>query len=202
MRTSRTWLLAFFLLAGGWFTWPFLAPMLSPASGSPWLVVLDGYHRLDAALELQRQPKMFGLPILLITCPTTSQPSSQQRHRAIGVIETILDGADTAEQATVLSRYLRLFQAQERPRSIQLISDSHHFPRAAWAFQVAVGGLGTLVEAHPVDAVKRPLLSSGFWLALRDFARLQLWRLSGSTGAFMSSSHAQNKNEACWSSLQ
>ena len=202
MRTSRAWSFAFFLLAGGWFSWPFLAPMLSPASGSPWLVVLDGYHRLDAALEMQRQPKMLGWPILLITCPTTSQPSLLQRQKAVGVLETILDGADTADQATVLSRYLRLFQAQERPRSIHLVSDSHHFPRASWAFQVAVGALGTLVEVHPVDAVKKTRLSAGFWLALRDLARLQFWRLSGSTGAFLNPFHEQNKNEACWGSPQ
>ena len=200
MRASKAWLLAFSLFAGGWFTWPFLVPMLSPASGPPWFVVLDGYHRLDAALDLQRQPRMLAWPILLITCPTTSQPSSQQRQNAVGVLETILDGTDTADQAAVLSRYLRLFPTKERPRSIWLISDSHHFPRAAWAFQTAVGGLGIFVQAHPVDAMKKTRHLSGFWLALRDFARIQFWRWSSSTGAFMRPNHAQNKYEDCWGS--
>ena len=41
------------LLTAGllWLVWPWLRPRLWPAAGATWLVVLDGYHRLDAALE-------------------------------------------------------------------------------------------------------------------------------------------------------
>jgi hypothetical protein len=61
-----------------WLAWPWLRPRLWPAQGAAWLVVLDGYHRLDAAVARQDRT---GEPILLITCPSTGQPTTAQRLR-------------------------------------------------------------------------------------------------------------------------
>ncbi|KZR90548.1 hypothetical protein MITS9508_00549 [Synechococcus sp. MIT S9508] len=58
---------------GFWLVWPLIRPVLFPAAGRSWLLVLDGCHRLDHALTLQRQ-EPWGLSILLITFPATGQP--------------------------------------------------------------------------------------------------------------------------------
>ena len=65
-----------------WLAWPWLRPRLWPAQGAAWLVVLDGYHRLDAAIARQ---DLTAEPILLITCPSTGQPDTGQwlRQRVV-----------------------------------------------------------------------------------------------------------------------
>ena len=187
-------LLALMMLS--WIVWPLLRPRLWPADGPRWIVVMDGFHRLDAALARQ-QPS--GEPILLITCPATGQPSAVQRQLASAPLLVLREGFDTATQAVALARWLRNRRAEgiPSPRQIVLVSDAHHFPRAALAAQIAVGGSGT--EVLPLSA--RPGMGVAFWRQWplwRDAARLQLWRITGSTGALLHAPIRQRKIKACF----
>ncbi len=199
-RLSPRRALAAFALGGVlWLLWPWLRPRLWPATGSPWLVVLDGYHRLDHALDRQGQT---GEPLLLITCPNTGQPTrSQLSQRAVRpTLQVILEGYDTATQAAALANWLsgRDQQGLPSPRQIMLVSDAHHFPRAAVAAQIAVGGRGSQVIPLVASRVSSP--DPGLhWPVWRDALRLQLWRLSGSTGARFNAAKLEQKIEACFS---
>ncbi len=190
-----------------WFGWPWIRPALLPVSGRPWLVVLDGYHRLDMALTLQRGMKYRRWPILLITCPATDQPNSSQKARASPPILVVQEhpplGGDTAGQAVALAEWLKRLPAQSRPRRVLLLSDTHHFPRASWSAQVAVGGGGTLVQPWVVDSEAPRILLRRWswkrlWPALRDVLRLQVWRISGSTGSELDLEKRQKKSKACF----
>ena len=141
-----------------WLAWPWLRPRLWPAQGAAWLVVLDGYHRLDAALARQG---FTGEPILLINCPSTGQPTTTQSLRQREVSQrfssppplvVVEHGFDTATQATALAQWLQERQrlGQAIPRQLHLVSDPHHFPRARWAAQIAAGGYGSEMLALPV----------------------------------------------------
>lgn len=72
-----------------WLAWPWLRPRLWPAQGAAWLVVLDGYHRLDAAIARQ---DLTAEPILLITCPPRVNP-------------TRANGSDIVRFASALCRH-------------------------------------------------------------------------------------------------
>ncbi len=189
-----------------WSLLPWLRPALFPAAGRPWLVVLDGYHRLDHALTLQGQEPFRGWPIVLITCPVTGQPTALQRAQASAPLSVHLErpplGGDTAGQAVALAKWLHQLPLQSRPRRVLLLSDLHHFPRAAWTAQIAVGGLGTVVHSWAVDAgAPRFPLDRWTWPqlgpALRDALRLQAWRISGSTLSELDSEKRQKKAQAC-----
>ncbi len=196
-------------LAVGWLAWPLLRPRLSPASGIPWLVVLDGYHRLDWALQHQARS---GEPILLITCPATAQPTAAQwaaqrrasrRHPESPPMLVVQDGFDTATQAVALAEWIqhRKRQGDPVPRQLLLVSDRHHFPRASIAAQIAVGGFGSKVLALPVPASTAAVSAPGSWRdwpVWRDALRLQLWRITGSTGAVLSGEELRRKVERCW----
>ncbi|MCS5704714.1 hypothetical protein NZK27_00770 [Synechococcus sp. FGCU-3] len=196
-------------LVAGWLAWPLLRPRLWPASSSPWLVVLDGYHRLDGALRRQAGN---GEPILLITCPATAQPTPAQlaqQSKAARLLPqrppmlVVLDGFDTATQAVALAQWLQRRQRRGNslPRQLLLVSDLHHFPRAQFATQIAVGGMGPEVLAFPVPASTASAPAPGSWSdwpVWRDALRLQLWRLTGSTGAFLSGAELRRKIEHCW----
>lgn len=194
-----------------WLAWPWLRPRLWPAQGAPWLVVLDGYHRLDAAIARQERT---GEPILLITCPSTGQPTTAQRLRQREVRQRLVpppplvvveQGFDTATQATALAQWLqkRRRLGQSIPRQLHLLSDPHHFPRARWAAQIVAGGFGSEVLALPVV---RLAFASGSttpapdWPSWRDALRLQLWRATGSTGAVLNDYKLEQKIQACASS--
>lgn len=191
-----------------WLAWPWLRPRLWPAQGAAWLVVLDGYHRLDAAIARQG---LTAEPILLITCPSTGQPDTAQwlRHREVRQrlvppppLVVIEQGFDTATQATALAQWLQKRQrlGQAIPRQLHLVSDPNHFPRARWAAQIAAGGYGSEVLALPV--VPLASLSGGGapspdWPSWRDALRLQLWRATGSTGAWFLPELTARKRAAC-----
>jgi len=192
-----------------WLSWPLLRPRLWPASGRPWLVVLDGYHRLDWALERQARSTE---PILLISCPSTGQPAAAQRarQRASALLHpqpppllVLQQGFDTATQAAALAQWLQRRQRQGHPppRQLLLVSDPHHFPRALWATQIAVGGSGSQVVALPVPNSSSASPAGSWWShgpLWRDALRLQLWRAKGSTGAFVNPAQLRNKIESCW----
>ena len=108
-----------------WLALPLLRPRFWPADGAAWLVVLDGYHRLDAAIARQ---DLTGEPILLITCPSTEQPSTAQelRQRVASQhfspqppLVVIEQGFDTATQATALAQWLQKRQRLFYPLSIR-----------------------------------------------------------------------------------
>ena len=160
--------------------------------------MLDGYHRLDAALELQQERTQQDWPILLITCPNTSQPTRAQLQKSAGSLQVLLEGTDTVEQAAAFARYIARISYHYRPRSIRLISDSHHFPRASWAFQIAAGSLGVSVHAHSVSLARNTDNPEKYWLALRDLFRAQLWRLAATTGSFLDSGYNEQKTESCF----
>ena len=194
-----------------WLAWPWLRPRLWPAQGAAWLVVLDGYHRLDAAIARQ---DLTGEPILLITCPATGQPTTAQRLRQLVVSQRLVPppplvvvehGFDTATQATALAQWLQERQrlGQSIPRQLHLVSDPHHFPRARWAAQIAAVGYGSPVLALPVVPLAKASGSntpSPDWPSWRDTLRLQLWRSTGSTGALLSGYKLERKIQACSSS--
>lgn|GEM_PF-4118822 len=206
---TRLWLGCASLAAAAlWCAWPWLRPRLAPASGRPWLVVLDGYHRLDAALQIQRGSQHHGWPILLITCPATGQPRPAQRAQAVAPLLVVLEqpphGGDTAGQAVALANWLRARPPALRPARVLLLSDPHHFPRAAWTLQIAAGGFGTRVQPWPVDVTGASQVVFDrwawpqLWPSVRDVLRLQLWRLTGSTGAFLNAPKREAKVRACF----
>ena len=144
-----------------WSLWPRLRPVSFPAAGRPWLVVLDGYHRLDHVLMLQGQEPFRGWPILLITCPPTGQPTALQTAQASPSLSVFFErpplGGNTAGQAVALAKWLHQLPSQSRPWRMLLLSDLHHFPLAAWAAQLATGVLGTVVDTWPLTP--KPLVS-------------------------------------------
>ena len=191
-----------------WLVWPWLRPRLWPAQGAAWLVVLDGYHRLDAALARQQST---AEPILLITCPSTGQPTTAQslkqregiqRFSTPPPLVVVEQGFDTATQATALAQWLQERQrlGQAIPRQLHLLSDPHHFPRARWAAQIAAGGYGSEMLALPVvprASLSGSTASSPGWPSWRDALRLQLWRATGDTGAGLSPELTARKRAAC-----
>ena len=190
----RRWSGGIFAAGALWLAWPWLRPVLWPARGAPLLVVLDGYHRLDHALLLQQHS---GWPILLITCPATGQPTASQRARATAPLLVLSAGIDTADQAVVLRHWLeQRLPYQPFPAVIGLVSDRHHFPRAALAAQIAMGARGSRVQ--PITAaVVSP--SPALWrTSLRDALRLQLWRATGSTGAEWVPAQRASKQQRCF----
>ena len=191
-----------------WLAWPWLRPRLWPAQGAAWLVVLDGYHRLDAAIA---RKVLTGEPILLITCPATGQPTTAQRLSQREVrrrlvppppLVVVEQGFDTATQATALAQWLqeRRRLGQSIPRQLHLVSDPHHFPRARWAAQIAAGGYGSEVLSLPVvppASLSGSTTPSLDWPSWRDALRLQLWRATGSTGAVLNGHKLELKVQAC-----
>jgi hypothetical protein len=174
-----------------WLLWPLLRPALAPARGTTLVVVFDGYHRLDAALA-----RSGSLPLLLITCPLTGQPTAAQRQRARSRPFWVLNhGADSAQQLSWLARWLQRPPASLPPIGrVLLASDSHHLPRLLPAARLALGGQGLAVAGLTTASVQPP---PGPWPILRDSLRLQLWRATGSTGAFLVPATLRAKQAAC-----
>lgn len=161
-----------------------------------WLVVLDGYHRLDAAIARQ---ELTGEPILLITCPATGQPTTAQRLRQRVVSQRLVpspplvvfeQGFDTATQATALAQWFQ--QQYPLPKRVWIATDPDHTARAVLNAQIALGPRGIQVGPPPPPASpaeRRKLL--------RDALRLQLWRATGGTGAWLAPELTARKRAAC-----
>jgi len=208
LERHRSGLLSMALAGVGlWLVWPWIRPVLFPAAGRPWLLVLDGYHRLDHALTLQRQEPFRGWPILLITCPATGQPTAFQRHQASLPLSVLYErprfGGDTVGQAVALEDWMKMLPPQSRPSKLLVLSDRHHFPRATWVAQLAVGGLGTRVKSSLADKeVPRRWIDPWSWQQIwplqRDLLRMQFWRVSGSTGTDVNLLKSLLKRRGCW----
>jgi hypothetical protein len=160
------------------------------------VVVFDGYHRLDAALE-----RTTG-PLLLLSCPLTGQPTAAQLHRA-GSRPLFIDrsGQDSARQLTALADWLAQPPAPLPPFGrVVLVSDSHHLPRLLPAARLALGGRGLALASLTADADWPPAQRHpppGPLPITRDWLRLQLWRATGSTGAFLVPSIQRRKLHEC-----
>jgi hypothetical protein len=168
-----------------------LRPALTPASGTTLVVVFDGYHRLDAALA-----NTGSLPLLLLTCPRTGQPTAAQRQRVQGRPFWVLNqGWDSAHQLSWLARWLQQPPASLPPIGrVLLASDSHHLPRLLPAARLALGSQGLSVAGLTTGTALPP---PGPWPILRDSLRLQLWRATGSTGGFLVPATLRAKQAAC-----
>jgi hypothetical protein len=181
-----------------WLIWPLLRSAMAPARGATLVVVFDGYHRLDAALE-----RSTGT-LLLLSCPLTGQPTAAQRLRA-GPRPLFLDrsGQDSARQLTALVTWLDHPPASMPPFGrVLLVSDSHHIPRLLPAARLAVGGRGLSVAALLADADWPPSQRHpppGLGPIARDWLRLQLWRATGSTGTFLVPAVQHRKQRECFS---
>lgn len=196
--TLLAWLFAL-VATGFWLLWPVLRSSVFPRHGETLVVVFDGYHRLDAALVGTGQR-----PLLLLTCPKFHQPSSRQRQvlqQQDRQFWSVQQGRDSAHQLTVLATWL-----QQPPRSLPaigsvlLVSDAHHLPRLLPAARVALGGRGFRVSGWIADQHRPPEQRPGLpspWLISRDWLRLQLWRLSGSTGSALRPRLRAHKQLVC-----
>ena len=138
----------------------------------------------------------------MISCPLTGQPTAAQRRQAAGrLFYTVHEGFDSAEQLTVLARWLQHPPANlPRLGRVLLVSDSHHLPRLLPAARLALGGRGLAVSGW-IAAADRPAAARlplpPAWLISRDWLRLQLWRASGSTGAFLVPATRRRKQAEC-----
>ncbi len=197
MSRSRWGLLLGLSTLGAWLLWPLIRPLLVPTSGTTLVVVFDGYHRLDAALA-RTPPRQ---PLLLIRCPSESQPSAAQlslaRQQGRVSFSVLGEGYDSATQITALARWLRHLPVRIPPvGQLLLVSDDAHLQRLIPATQVAVGGEGVRVSglATDIPGQSQPVAP---WPIVRDWWRLQLWRLSGTTGAFLVPDIQQQKRNRC-----
>ena len=80
------------------------------------------------------------------------------------------------------------------------MSDPHHFPRSRWAAQIAAGGYGSEVLSLPVvppASLSGSTTPSADWPSWRDALRLQLWRATGGTGAWLAPELTARKRGAC-----
>ena len=174
------------LIAGFWLAWPWLAPQLlplTPPSGrADLLVVLDGTPSRLAAAERVAAALPPAPQRLLIRCPIWPVPAQ--------AMPELLQGFDTATQITALAQWLQ--QQKPLPKRVWIATDPDHTARAVLNAQIALGPCGILVVPPPPPAStaeRRKLL--------RDALRLQLWRASGSTGAWLAPELAARKRAAC-----
>ncbi|MFM8276608.1 MAG: hypothetical protein ACKN89_06415 [Cyanobium sp.] len=183
-------------VAALWALWPLLRPAFAPAPGTTLVVVFDGYHRLDAALE-----RTSG-PLLLLSCPRTGQPTAAQIRRA-GSRPLFIDrsGQNSARQLTALAEWLARPPTTLPPFGrVLLVSDSHHIPRLLPAAHLALGSQGLAVSGLLANAhlpSSHRLAPPGPWPITRDWLRLQLWRATGSTGDFLLPEYRSRKQQQC-----
>jgi len=110
-------------------------------------------------------------------------------------------GPDSARQLTALATWL------ERPPPglptfgrVLLVSDSNQMPRIHPAARLVLGGRGYRVDALLTDGDRPPARRfphPGPWPIARDWGRLQLWRATGSTSAFLVPLSQRRKELAC-----
>jgi len=121
-------------------------------------------------------------------------------------------GIDTAGQMAALGRWRpqlpdnphQRWRPVSAPALVWLVSDPAHLPRARLAAQIALGPAGTRVLPLPAPLPGSPpnpterVPDRADWPLWRDALRLQLWRLSGSTGAALRPELRQRKHSLCF----
>jgi len=91
---------------------------------------------------------------------------------------------------TALAQWLQ--QQRPLPKRVWIATDPDHTARAMLNVQIALGSRGIQVgppPPPPSPAERRKLL--------RDALRLQLWRATGSTGAWLAPERAASKRASC-----
>ena len=157
--------------SGLWLAWPCIVPLVSPVptstAGSDLVVVLDGGSGRFAAADRIGH----ALP----------QPTPE-----------LLQGFDTATQITALAHWLR-HQPSPRSARVWIATDPDHTARAVVLARIALGSQGIRVGPAdwptPSSAERRKLL--------RDALRLTLWRVTGSTGAWLAPEVVARKRADC-----
>ncbi|MCP9940799.1 hypothetical protein KBY70_00050 [Cyanobium sp. ATX 6E8] len=123
-------------------------------------------------------------PRLLIRCPTGTPPPQPTPE--------LLQGFDTATQITALTHWLG-HQPSPRSARVWIATDPDHTARAVVLARIALGSQG--IRVGPTDL---PTPSSGERRKLfRDALRLTLWRVTGSTGAWLVPQVVARKRVAC-----
>ncbi|MCP9781585.1 MULTISPECIES: hypothetical protein [Cyanobium] len=178
----------FILAAGLWVSWPWIAPQLrsttSAKGAADLVVVLDGIPSRLAAAERIVAALPAAPQHLLIRCPGLPLPPQ--------AMSELLQGFDTATQITALAQWFAQ-QQSPRPLRVWIATDPDHTARAVLNAQIALGPLGIQVGPTPP-----PQPSHGErHKIMRDALRLQLWRATGSTGAWLAPEVAARKHQAC-----
>jgi len=161
---------------------PPLAPV-APQWSADLLVVLDGSPSRLAAAERIAAALPAAPQRLLIRCP--GQPVPAQ------ALPELLQGFDTATQITALAQWLHR-QQRPLPKRVWIATDPDHTARAVLNAQIALGPRGIQVgppppPPGPIERRKR----------LRDALRLQLWRATGSNGAWLAPERVAFKRASC-----
>jgi len=105
----------------------------------------------------------------------------------------LLQGLDTATQITALAHWLR---RQPSPGSarVWIATDPDHTARASLLAHIALDGRG--IQIHP-DPPPTPSPSEQHRKLLTAALRLTLWRVSGSTGAWLVPQIVARKRAGC-----
>ena len=163
------------------------------AQASDLIVVLDGGSaRLEQAKRFRQQvldehplPSRSLEPAhLLIRCPRASSPPQPMPE--------LLRGYDTVTQITALANWLQHRQAPA-PQRIWIATDPDHTARATLLARIALAGRGIQIQPDPPPTPSpsehRKLLTGAL--------RLTLWRVTGSTGAWLVPQIVARKRADC-----
>ena len=163
------------------------------AQASDLIVVHDGASsRLEQAERfrqqvLQEHPRP-GRPLepahLLIRCPRTSSPPQPMPE--------LLRGYDTVTQITALANWLQHRQAL-LPQRIWIATDPDHTARATLLARIGLAGRGIQIQPDPPPTPS----PSEHRKLLRDVLRINLWRATGSTGAWVVPEIVARKRAGC-----
>jgi hypothetical protein len=136
---------------------------------------------------LQEHPRPSRSPEpahLLIRCPRTSPPPQPMPE--------LLRGYDTVTQITALADWLQHRQAPA-PQRLWIATDPDHTARATLLARIALAGRGIQIEPDPPPTPS----PSEHRKLIRDALRLILWRVTGSTGAWLVPQIVARKRADC-----
>ena len=157
------------------------------------MVLEGGSARLEQAKRfrqqvLQEEHPRPGRPLepahLLIRCPRTSSPPQPMPE--------LLRGYDTVTQITALANWLQQRQAPA-PQRLWIATDPDHTARATLLARIALAGRGIQIQPDPPPTPS----PSEHRRLLTGALRLTLWRVSGSTGAWLVPEIVARKRADC-----
>jgi hypothetical protein len=172
-----------------------LKPCIGSDSGrtADLIVVLDGgSSRLELAQRFRQQvlqehprpDRPLGPAQLLIRCPRASSPPPPMPE--------LLRGYDTVTQITALANWLQHRQVPA-PQRIWIATDPDRTARATLLARIALAGRGIQIQPDPPPTPSpsehRKLLTGAL--------RLTLWRVTGSTGAWVVPQIVARKRADC-----
>ena len=157
------------------------------------MVLEGGSARLEQAKRfrqqvLQEEHPRPGRPLepahLLIRCPRTSSPPQPMPE--------LLRGYDTVTQIKALADWLQQRQAPA-PQRLWIATDPDHTARATLLARIALAGRGIQIQPDPPPTPS----PSEHRRLLTGALRLTLWRVSGSTGAWLVPEIVARKRADC-----